>query len=234
MLVDLNFETFTYSKGPQETIGFAYFSRFFTSIMILIGLATIFVNEKNTGMDQLIYSSTHGRRKSITAKILASIIYVLFVILSWLTFDVLMNMYVYGNGGWDAPVQMISQHTPYNLTMLEFFLIQTGIHFLVALAFMTLVLLVSVLSKNTLMSFIISASIFILPTISFSIPLWDYVLKYSFANFITAPDFVNPFHAINMFGIPVLDPLVHYPAIFLISIILLITIYRTIKRKQIA
>ncbi|MDX8366325.1 ABC transporter permease subunit [Cytobacillus sp. IB215665] len=234
MLEDLNFETFIYSKGPQETIGFAYYSRFFTSIMILIGLATIFVNETNTGMDQLIYSSTHGRRKSITAKIFASIIYVLFVILSWLTFDVLMNMYVYGNSGWDAPIQMITQHTPYNLTMLEFFLIQTGIHILVAIAFMTLVLVVSALSKNTLMSFIISASIFILPTISFSIPFWDYVMKYSFANFITAPDFVNSFHAINLFGIPVLDPLVHYPMIFLLSIILLIAIYRTIKRKQIA
>ncbi|MEI5906850.1 hypothetical protein WAK64_07230 [Bacillus spongiae] len=238
MLQNIKADTVEHKAGAENIIEFSgYFSRYITGIILLIGLAGIFVNENNTGMDQLVYSSKHGRRKGVTAKIIASIIYVLFVILSWVSYTVLMNTYIYGSSGWDAPIQvanLVSQLSPYDLTMLEYFLIQIGIHLLVAIAFMSFVLIVSALSKNILTSFIISGTVFILPTISFGIPLWEYVMKYSFANFLISPEFTENLTVYNLFGNPVLTPYVHYPFIAIVTIILMVVVFKTIKRKQVA
>ncbi|OEH93036.1 ABC transporter permease subunit [Bacillus solimangrovi] len=230
-----NLDSFEYNEGPRNTIIFtSKFAVYFMGVLMVIGLSSIFVNESNVGMDQLIYSSTHGRRKGVTAKVIASFIYTLFLIISWVTFDVLMNTYIFGNNGWSTPIQFLGFDSPYSLTVLEYFIIQIGIHILVAYAFMVFTLAISALTKSTILSFIISISVFILPTINLGIPYWQYVKKYSFANFISAPEFIMPFHAITVFGKPVLDPIIHYPAIFLLAITLMIVLYKTIRRTQVS
>nr|WP_284730439.1 ABC transporter permease subunit [Bacillus sp. SM2101] len=236
MLNHLKLDTFQYNQGPINTIDFVErFAPYFTGILMLIGLASIFVNETNTGMDQLIYSSTYGRRKGVTAKIIASIIYVLFLTIVWVTFNIIMNSYIYGNIGWNSSIQFLRYpESPYALTAIEYFFSQIGIHLLVAIAFMAFVLTVSALTKSTLVSFIISAVTFLLPTINFGVPYWEYVKKYSFSNFMTAPEFTKPFHALNLFDVPVLDPVVNYPLVALFTVMFMMLLYKAIKNKQVA
>ncbi|MGM7681271.1 ABC transporter permease [Cytobacillus sp. Hm23] len=236
MLNHLKLDTFQYNQGPINTIDFVErFAPYFTGILMLIGLASIFVNETNTGMDQLIYSSTYGRQKGVTAKIIASLIYVLFLTTVWVMFNIVMNSYIYGNIGWNSPIQFLRYpESPYTLTAIEYFFSQIGIHLLVAFAFMAFVLTVSAITKSTLVSFIISSVTFLLPTINLGVPYWEYVKKYSFSNFMTAPEFTKPFHALNLFGVPVLDPVVNYPLVVLFTVMFMIMLYKAIKNKQVA
>ncbi|MDX8365634.1 ABC transporter permease [Cytobacillus sp. IB215665] len=236
MLNHLKLDTFQYNQGPINTIDFVErFAPYFTGILMLIGLASIFVNETNTGMDQLIYSSTYGRQKGVTAKIIASLVYVLFLTTVWVMFNIVMNSYIYGNIGWNSPIQFLRYpESPYTLTAIEYFFSQIGIHLLVAFAFMTFVLTVSAITKSTLVSFIISAVTFLLPTINLGVPYWEYVKQYSFSNFMTAPEFTKPFHALNLFGVPVLDPIVNYPLVALFTVMFMMMLYKAIKNKQVA
>ncbi|MGM7684951.1 ABC transporter permease [Cytobacillus sp. Hm23] len=236
MLENLDVDTFKYNEGPKNTIGFASgYATYFTGLIMLVGLASVFVNETSTGMDQLIYSTRHGRKIIVTAKIIAATVLILVITLSWVIFDVLMNTYIYGTSGWSSSIQNLGYpQSPYSLTGLEYFGIQISAHILAAIAFMAFILVVSALSKSVLVSFIISALVFILPSISMPIPLWEYVKKYSFGSFMSASEFINPFHAINVVGVPILDPIVHYPLVALLAIIFTIVVYKTIRRKQVS
>ncbi|MDX8362780.1 ABC transporter permease subunit [Cytobacillus sp. IB215316] len=236
MLENLVVDTFNYNEGPKNTIGFASdYAAYFTGLIMLVGLASVFVNETSTGMDQLIYSTRHGRKIIVTAKIIAATVLILVITMSWVIFDVLMNTYIYGTSGWTSSIQNLGYpQSPYSLTGLEYFGIQIGAHILSAFAFMAFIFAVSAVSKSVLVSFIISAIVFILPSISMPTPLWEYVMKYSFGSFMSASEFINPFHAINVVGVPILDPVVHYPLVALLGIIFTIVVYNTIRRKQVA
>ncbi|OEH94242.1 hypothetical protein [Bacillus solimangrovi] len=237
MLNDLKLDTFQYNTGPKTTIDFVdSYSYFFTGIILLIGLSPLFVKEATTGMDQLIYSSTHGRKKGVIAKLLASFIFLSFVILTWVTFDLLLVSYMYGNSGWSSPVQLLQYslvYSPYSLTALQYFLIQIGTHFLAGIAFISLILLVSSLSKNLLVPFVTCGAIFIAPIINIGSPFWEYVRKYSFSNFMKGPG-LHEFNAVNVFGFSVLDPIFNVSLLILFSVALIIFLYKTIQRKQIS
>ncbi|MFS1518717.1 ABC transporter permease [Bacillus sp. SCS-151] len=241
MIDKLNVDTFAYADGARSTIStFKLFLPIMLGITILIGLSSIFVNESSTRMDQLIYSSRYGRGTGVTAKIVASIIYVSIVTVFLSTLSILLNIYKYGINGWDLPIQLLGTFfsegyalSPYHLTGLSYIIIHLVVMYLVALIFMAFVLIVSALSKNTLVSFIISATIFSLPVAPLNIELWKLVQQYSFINFLSVPEFTSEFHAYNLFGLPVLDPYVHYPIIVLLGVALTLAIYKTIKKKQV-
>ncbi|MDX8362723.1 hypothetical protein [Cytobacillus sp. IB215316] len=241
MIDKLDVETFTYGEGARSTITtFKAFVPIMLGITILIGLSSIFVNEGSTRMDQLIYSSRYGRGTGVKAKIVASIIYVSIVTVGLSTLSILLNIYMYGINGWDLPIQLLGIFhsegyalSPYHLTGFSYILIHLVVMFLVALIFMAFVLIVSALSKNILVSFIISATIFSLPIVPLNIGLWKFVQQFSFINFLSVPEFTSEFHAYNLFGVPVLDPYVHYPIIVLLGVMFILAIYKTIKKKQI-
>ncbi|MEI5906847.1 hypothetical protein WAK64_07215 [Bacillus spongiae] len=235
MLEKVNVETFTYNEGPKKTIDFvSNYAVYFTGIIMLVGLTSTFVNETRTSMDQLIYSSRYGRKQIVTAKIMAGMALIVVLTISWVTFDVLMNLYLYGNNGWNSSIQLLGHpHSPYNLTGLEYFGIQIGAHLIAAIAFMAFILTVSALSKSILASFLISTLVFILPSIFLHSHILEFARKYSFISFMEAFEFRSPFHAINVFGVPVLDPYIHYPLLVLITAFFMFVTYQIIRRKQV-
>ncbi|MEI5908088.1 ABC transporter permease subunit [Bacillus spongiae] len=234
MLEHLKINTFQYSIGPERTITLVKeLFPFFTVFMLIIGLVSIFGNEKKTEMDQILYSTKYGRSKGVTAKIIASFSYVLFVVLSWVAIILVIHTYIYGNHGWNAPIQAYAKFSPYDLTLLEYFMIQIGVLFLVAVAFMMVILAVSAIFKKSLFCFFIISAVFILPIVEVSSPFWHYVKMYSFMNLMTAQEFTKSFHVMNIGGFPVLDPFVHYSFVGMISTIFLVVVYKAIKRTQV-
>ncbi|WP_214483145.1 ABC transporter permease subunit [Bacillus sp. SM2101] len=239
---ELKINTFEYNEGAKNAIWFLKSSApIIIGILMLMALAPMFVSESSSRMDQVVYSSKYGRRKGVTAKILASMIFVFIIFVFWVTFGILTNIYVYGSNGWDSPIQLLGLWgtdgyalSPYNLTGIEYILVQTVIMLLVAFVFMAVLLTVSALSKNVLVSFIISATIFLLPIVPLNGVLFWYLQQYSFTNFMSAPEFTSPFHAINLFGVPVLEPFVNYPLIVLLGVMFIMVLYKTIKKKQVS
>jgi ABC-type transport system involved in multi-copper enzyme maturation permease subunit len=73
--------------------------------MTIIGIGTIFSKEYSSGMDQFLLSSKYGRSKAVTAKILASLIFILSVIIVWSLYSFAMATYSFGMHGWKSSLQ---------------------------------------------------------------------------------------------------------------------------------
>ena len=84
-----------------------------------------------------------------SAKIIASILYVLRLSLVTLTIIIVPNILFYGVGGWNLPVQLLNTTILYDWDFLELVLVRCAISIIVALSFASLSLLVSAMSKKT-------------------------------------------------------------------------------------
>lgn len=242
MLEKLDFNKLYYNRAPAEMIDFVkIFGVLLSGALILVGLASLFSNEYATGMDQFHLSSKYGRTRDVTAKIIASFIYVIFVIGVWVVYNSVYRIVAYGNGGWKSPLQQLFQYrySPYDFDLLSFIGVQIGMHTLAALGLALLVLLISAWSRNTLLSFLISGFIFALPIAInsiFKIDLksWSILFDFSFTNIMIVYDLFATFKTINLFGMPILYPFAAITLTVILSAAFTLLLYWTMKRKQVA
>ncbi|QNK56476.1 ABC transporter permease subunit [Paenibacillus sp. PAMC21692] len=242
MLENVNVNKLYYHKAPAEMIDFVRtFGTMLTGALLLIGLAPIFSNEYMTGMDQLQLSTRHGRRKGIHAKIAAALIYTAFVIVVWGVFNLVQRIFVYGDGGWSAPLQQLFQYrySPYDFDMLTYIFIQLGIHALGAVGFALLVLLISAWCRHTILSILVSGAIFSLPiaiVVFFKIDLGMYenILDFTYTNVMRVSDLFDRFEVLNLFGYPVLYAYAAIVVMAVLSIAAMRLLLYTMKRREVA
>lgn len=104
-------------SGYVETYELIYMVSMFTMILINIGISGIFADEKQTGTDQILYSTKYGRSKLFSAKLLASI--TLGIIIPIILFTLLFTteLCVFGIEGYNTPIQVHSPTSLYKITM---------------------------------------------------------------------------------------------------------------------
>jgi ABC-type transport system involved in multi-copper enzyme maturation permease subunit len=242
MLEQLEINKLYYNRAPSEMIDFVrVFGFLISGALILIGLAPIFSNEYTTGMDQFQLSSKYGRKRDVTAKIIASLIYVIFVIGIWAVYNALHRIAVYGEGGWKSPIQQLFKYrdSPYAYDMLPFIGVQIGMHALGAFGLAMFVLLISALCRNTLLSFLISGFVFALPIAVeeiFRIKLGSLgvLIEFSYTSVMIVYDLFATFQTINVFGMPMLYPIVAVAVTIALSALCMQLLYWTMKRKEVA
>ncbi|RIW28698.1 hypothetical protein D3H55_21225 [Bacillus salacetis] len=237
--VDLSY--FSYYKGPAEIIDYTgTFGFIVTGAMLLIGLSSIYTREYSSGVDNYILSSKKGRAELTWSKLGAAMIYTLIVVGVWEAVNVASKLYLLGNLGWKAPLQFVFRYfgSPYGLNLLEFHLIQLGIHLIAAFGFAILILFISSLSKNSLLSFFISGAVFSLPFMLVEmVPLKPWLLNlvhFSYLYIMRVDFFFNSFKTVNLFGNPILYPVAAVVWMVILSAVIATVTFKVMKNKEVS
>jgi hypothetical protein len=240
MLENVDLSYFSFHRGPAEIIDYtATFTFIITGAMLLIGLSSIYTREYSSGVDNYILSSKKGRSVLTWAKLGAALIYALTVVAAWEVVNVISKLYILGNLGWGTPLQFVFKYyfSPYGFNMLEFHLIQLGIHLAAAFGFAILILFISSISKNSLLSFFISGAIFSLPFLAVEmIPMKAWAMdtiKFSYLYIMRGEFLFAQFKTINVFGYPVLYPVAAVLWIGVLSLAIAAVTFKVLKNKEV-
>jgi len=241
MLTGLTPAVFYYRRGWQEIIDFFNtLGLIFMGGLILLSLSPVFSEEYSTNMDSLLLSSKHGKRKLVTAKLIASTITVLSFVVFFAAVNVGTNSFILGLGGSSSRLQELIKYfaSPFNLTLGDYFLVQLIVHILGSTAFGLIVLLISVFSRSPLIPFFIGGAVYGIPIFLNSVlrleGAWVRTLvDFSYTQLVKVEDLFLNFRAFNVFGFPVLYINVLGAFILSISIAVLIGIYQGFRSRQV-
>ncbi|MFS0861953.1 hypothetical protein [Fredinandcohnia sp. 179-A 10B2 NHS] len=241
LVEDIDVSYFAYNKGPREVVDFAsFYSIIFTGGMLLIGLSTIYTNEYSSGVDNYLLSSKKGRKPLMWSKIIASMIYTVVVVIAWEMWNVGYSVLRYGNEGWNTAIQYSFKYyfSPYSFTLLEYHMIQLGIHLIGALAFAVLIVFISSLCKNALISIMVNGAIYAVPVMIVetytSLPLWlTDVFRFSFVYIMKVEFLFDNFRTINLFGTPVLYPIAAIVLMVVVAVVFVSCLTRVVKNREV-
>lgn len=237
ILLGLTLTEQVYPSGPMNSIVFV--NPLLTGMMLLIGLAPVFTKEYSSGVDQYIFSSKKGRKELGWAKICASLIYSFMVIFVWEIINLSINFVRYGIEGWGDPIQTLLPYSTseFNLSLLDFHLIQLVIHLLGAFGFTLVILVVSSVSKNSLVSFVISLFILAVPSLEFmdeiKISVIAETLPYAIFNYLLVQPFFADFKTVEIFGFSMAQPIFACFIMVIVSNLLVYTVLRIMKNKEV-
>lgn len=135
-----------------------------TSTLVAIGIATIFSEDYQRNSSAIVLSSKNGRTKLVTSKILATIVYT-FIIFIFINGIYSMNVAAIGFEGGNVPLSFFNGYegTPFNITMSEFYLIGLATSFIGLLLYASVVILVSLIIKNNMLSLLFGLAIYHAP-----------------------------------------------------------------------
>lgn len=239
MLTDLGDETFGFYLIRAWRGMFSFIEPvmtvIFLSALILLGLTPVFADEYTNKTLGLVLATKHGKRKLVSAKILAAITYILVIFLSLHVINFIFQSIKYGGlHGWNAPMQNLSgmlidsiyDQSPYSWEVWEFFGVTLTIQFLASLAFGVLVLFLSFICKNSMVAFFLAIAVLGLPTFLGQFQseknLLQYIAKFNYVEFMKGVDLFKHMEAFNVFGQPILYPsLILFIFVFVTSIILI-------------
>lgn len=237
--VDLSY--FSFYRGPAEIIDYTgTFAFIITGAMLLIGLSSIYTREYSSGVDNYILSTKKGRTILTWVKLEAALIYAFTVVAAWESVNVISKLYILGNLGWKTPLQYVFKYyfSPYGLNMLEFHLIQLGIHLAAAFGFAILILFISSISKNSLISFFVSGALFSLPFMAVEMmPMKAWVsdmVKFSYLYIMRVEFLFAQFKTINIFGYPLLFPVAAVLWMSVLSVVMAAVTFKVLKNKEVS
>lgn len=206
--------------------------------MILIGLSSVFSEEYAIGTDSFLLTAKNGKRQIVTAKIKAASLYTIFMGCIVAGVNVIMNAILFGTQGLDYPLQSIPLYsTPFHLSILQYIGLAIVIQLLSGLAFSCVVLLVSAFNRSSLISFFISAGIFALPELIVKIigKGWAQTLmNFSYTGLMEVSRLFYGYIVYNLFGHPILYPLLAISLMVIESIPIVWLVYRVYSSHQIA
>src|SRR5699024_3359752 len=173
----------------------------FIGILILAGIYSIFSRDATTGVSQYTLTSKLGRTKLVTAKIIVTLTYTIFVTIGMIVFTWIYQLYrasanlsywKYAFEGWDAPIQFITglSTSSYAISIALFHFVQLGFLLLGSIVLSILFLVVSSISKNSFISFLISLSILFLPILVVDILMADTQFAWINAIYPYTPTFI--------------------------------------------
>ncbi len=117
--------TVFYDGKPWELLFNYRFSDLLILLLLLLGLVPIYVNEKETRMEDLILSSRKGKGNMGMAKMLSIVVYIAFLLLIFSTLNVATFGVLYRLSGSEMPVYAIEayQYTPISLSVGSFYIL---------------------------------------------------------------------------------------------------------------
>ncbi|GAA0221444.1 ABC transporter permease subunit [Metaclostridioides mangenotii] len=134
------------------------------SILIVVGLAPIFSDEYQSNSAQIMLSCRNGKNKLVLSKILSGLIFtaIVFIIINSIY---MMSALRYDFIGWDKPLELFKYYrlTPFDMRIIDFYVIGLGISFIGATLFALVTMLMSLLVKNNMISLLFSLGMYYVP-----------------------------------------------------------------------
>jgi hypothetical protein len=208
-------------------------------VLVLLGISPVFTDEYTSNMDSLILSAKKGRKAVVSAKIAATALYCGFAGLIIPLANFCYQISALGFAGWNAPLQMYYQSSPYALTLGTFLLTETLIGVIACVFFGLLVLLVSALSKNVMVPFFACGCLVVLTTLiktTFSAMSPKALMTFadfSYSELLRTQGLFENFKAYNIFGFPVLYLNLILMIYTIVTVIVVYLIYRLFPKHQV-
>lgn len=140
---------------------------FSIGLLVLIGLAPVFSAEYSRRTDALILSSKHGKKKLIFAKVKAGLI---FAVAVWGLIEIINTLLIfgiYGTTGAEAYWQnFFMDYAPFPFNQLQITLITIATSLLGTIFLASVVLLISVCSKNQFVSLLVGGVMLLAPCLN--------------------------------------------------------------------
>lgn len=189
------------------------FSEYFTTMspsilgfLIIFFLSPVFSNEYATNMDALILSSKNGKKKIIISKMIASLIAVTCIFIIVIGTYNLANAFVFGiDGGATSFTALlydpfIYMNSPYNFTMLQYFLVSLLTSYLGCLGLGVFTLFISSKITNQLLATMINMAIFFIPLIMVGFLGYDSIFKFTYVGIMQARSLFYSFSTFSILG----------------------------------
>lgn len=166
------------------------------SILILVSICTIFSNEYQSNTASIVLSSKNGQKKLTTAKVIAGLMFSTFVFLIMNGIQVII-LAIHGFKGWDVPLSFLPAcvRTPYTMDIGTLYICGLIVSFIGIVLFTLLIMLVSLTSKNNLISFAVSLATLLGPEF-----IARFMPTYSLTKVFTELNLENLIGPISMFG----------------------------------
>lgn len=134
------------------------------AILILVSICTIFSNEYQSNTVSIVLSYKNGKKKLTKAKVIAGIMFSTFVFLVMNGIQIII-LAMHGFKGWDLPMSFLPYcaRTPYTMNIGTFYICGLTVSFIGILLFTLLIMLVSLISKNNLVSLALGVVILLGP-----------------------------------------------------------------------
>lgn len=196
----------------------------FLVTLLLIGVTPVFADDFSNNRAGLILATKHGKRKLVTAKILAIVTYISTIlvflhgvsaIFAWIKFG--------GFTGWDVPIHGLGtlesiamfdyEESPFNLQVWQLYVIIILLQFFGLIALSALIVLISILLKSKMNTMFVIGGIVGVPlmlkmmaTERFTQGIFRYISDFNYAELLKASQLFETFKAYNIFGYPILHP----------------------------
>lgn len=199
-------------------------------ILLVLGLAGIFSSEYTSRVSYLNLSSKRGKTKLNTAKIISALIYgtIVFIFVSTIYH---ISGFVLGLPNGDKSATYIFSSL-YNMTINEFYVGTLALSYIGTIAFSVLIVLLSLLTKNILVSFGLPLVIYFLPDkLMFPSEIMKYIYYINFTQLMKGKNILGEFITFDFLG-----NIVPYPYVItivsVIAIAIMLIIYRQFSKKQ--
>ncbi|MFZ7132487.1 MAG: hypothetical protein ACOWWR_09050 [Eubacteriales bacterium] len=240
MLRDLKEPGIYFSEAWKKIIDFINtLGLVFVGGLVLFGVAPIFSDEYTSNMDGIILSTKNGKKKLVTAKITAAILYIILVSVAFAAINFLVSICAFGISGWSDPIQSITKYirSPYLLSTLQYHLIQLLFQTAGGIALGLFTLAISVITRHSLIPFFIGGGIFAFPELAESFigdtGLLKTLTNFSYTIVMKVEALFMNFRAFNVLGFPVLYPVLAVVVMLLLSLTTVIFIYNVFRRHQV-
>lgn len=139
------------------------------ALVIIIMIAPVFSGEYE-GVDNIILTSKYGKTKCATAKVIASIFTAIFTTTSLVVFHLILAFALYGKEGFHCSIlfaarDYVEGFIPFNITCGTLLKYQILLVFTCTLSITGITLLLSAISKNQIVTFVVSMIIFLFPVL---------------------------------------------------------------------
>lgn len=196
------------TSGIQQLFHYD-FSSLLILLLLILGAAGVFSSERETEMADILHTTIRGGRPLVKAKLAATTLFTTLVSACFFLTDVLAFSYFFGLDGFQNPLYSMAQlqFTPLNLSIGSYLLMFYGTKLLSLLVISRMILLLSSLTTEQLMSLIFSGAAVIFLIVSH---LFDFgwignrIGVCNPINLLTPILSVETYQVENVFGYPVL------------------------------
>lgn len=226
-----------YDGWEKMSSSFSILVALVVSAIIVICLSPVFSEEYSQKTDAIILTTKYGKNKVILAKIISSLIFTLSIYLVFGTLNFTLHAAIYGLDGSNANIQLHGWYyqSPYNFTFLELNFFSMGLS-LIGLLFIAIIsLFISSTVKSPFITVILSAAVLYIPKIDVSEISYtaNIVLDLFPINMMIAVEHFELGVFYNLFGIPLLQPIMMIFIAAIISVLLISFTYKSFKNHQV-
>lgn len=226
-----------YDGWGKLSTSFSILVAMVVSAIIVICLSPVFSEEYSHKTDAIILTTKYGKNKVIIAKLISSLLFTLSVYLLFVTLNFTLYATIYGLDGFNANIQLHAWYyqSPYDMTFLDLNLFSMGLSLIGLLFIAVLTLFISSRVKSPFITVILSASLLYIPKIDLSEISYtaNMALELFPINMMNSAEHFELGVFYNLFGTPVLQPIMMIFTATIISVLLLTFAYNTFKNHQV-